>query len=233
MESPRIAVSLKTMEIPQIKLFLKNFKAEIIKTNKYEELAFQLLKKNRNLKVKMGQLRSRVSDLEAQSKYFASRYRQPVYFRSPASIIQPVDKENDLVQFVIYQWKDHKLLKIARKEWYQKNYAKAAQYFYTLIQVYPRSRLIDDVILFQTAIASLQAKIYGPWAEQALNRLIDEFPHSRYYRGAKLWRALAYFEQGNKERFYQTLEEFRLKYRNTPEWRILSKHYGKTVSDHI
>ena len=235
MESPQFTTYIEMARIPKLVSLFNDFKVEVVRTNKYEGLSFRLLQRNRDLEAKVSQLRSRVSDLEAQSRFFASRYQQPVAFRSPASLKKerPVDEKNDLVQFATYKWKDKKLLSIARKEWQRENYDKAAQFFYTLLQTYPRSRLIDDEVLFQTAIASLQAKIYGPWAEQALNRLIEEYPRSRYYRGAKLWRALAYFEQGDRERFYQTLEEFRLKYRNTPEWRILSKYYGKTISDHI
>lgn len=212
----------------------KQFAEWARQTNRYEGVALHLLRENRALKIKIDRLGSRLSELDAQKKFFVSKSRHwsSSLSRSPSSV-RPVDEKNDLVQFTTYRWQDRKLLRIARREWVRKNYAKSAQYFYTLIQNYPQSPLINDVVLFQTAIASLQAEIYTPWAQQVLTRLIDDFPRSRYYRGAKLWMALVHFEQGDKERFHETLEEFRLKYRNTPEWKILSKHYEVPKRDFL
>jgi len=42
---------------------------------------------------------------------------------------------------------------------------------------------------------------------------------------AKLWLALAQYNQGEHQKFLATVEEFRLKYRNTEEWKILSRYY--------
>ena len=50
-------------------------------------------------------------------------------------------------------------------------------------------------------------------------------PKSDFYRGAKLWLALAQYNNGDHKKFLVTVEEFRLKYRNTEEWKILSRYY--------
>lgn len=204
----------------------KQFAEEVKQTNRYEMAALHLAKKNRNLRAKISQLRYRMSELQAQNEFLEVKFKEAT---TPYLSSQPVDKKNDLVKLGTYKWKDQELLKIARKELRQKNNAKAAQYFYTLIKNYPESNLIDDAVLFQTGVTSFQSKIYYSWANDSLTRLINEFPRSKYYRGAKLWRALAYFEQGDKEKFYDTVEEFRLKYRNSPEWKVLRKHYEKTA----
>ncbi|MCY4645235.1 MAG: tetratricopeptide repeat protein [Bacteriovoracales bacterium] len=208
----------------------EEFKKEVIKTNRYESMALHLRKENRELKVKLGRFESQVSELETQNKFLLSRFRdsKTSISRRPASLKLPIDKKNDLVKFSTYKWKDRQLLNIARNEWERKNYIKSAQFFHTLIHAYPKSPLLSDIVLFEAAMVSFQSKRYTVRAEKALNRIIKEFPDSRYYRGAKLWAALSHFDKGNEKKFYQTLEEFRLKYRNTSEWKILSRYYEKS-----
>ena len=54
-----------------------------------------------------------------------------------------------------------------------------------------------------------------------------KYPTSSYYRSAKLWVALTHMKLGDKQKFFATVEEFRKKYRNTNEWKILSAYYEK------
>ena len=204
----------------------KQFVKEVKDANRYEKAALQLAKENRTLKVRVSELRYRISKLQAGKKFWELKFKEETASRS---LLKPVDKKNDMVRFGVYQWKDKELLKIARKELSRKNNVKSAQYFYTLIQNYPQSTLINDVVLFQSGVASFQSKIYYSWADDSFTKLINKFPRSQYYRGAKLWRALSHFEQGEKEKFYVTVEEFRLKYRNSPEWKVLGKYYEKSI----
>ena len=224
----------------QVKVFVmaswwqpyQQFTERVKRANRYELMAYELLQKNQILEIKISQLQSQLSELEAQKSFFALKVqRKPKRF--PSSVINPVDEKNDLVQFNTYRWKDRKLLSIARMEWQREHYIKSAQYFYTLTQTYPQSSLVNDKVLFQTAMASLEAEIYHPWAEQVLARLVNDFPRSRYYRGAKLWMGLLQFKRGNRAKWDQTVEEFRLKYRNSPEWKILSRHYEIPKKDYI
>ncbi len=194
--------------------------------NKYEVASLNLAKENRQLHRHISDLRFRISELEAKNKFLELKNRKYVQGRTPASVKAIVaDPDNDLVKFSTYNWSDVDLLKIARSELDKKNYAKAAQYFYTLTHEYPNSSLINDSVLFQMGLASFESKKYYNWANTSLSKLILEHPNSKYFRGAKLWRALTYLKKGNTNNFYNTVEEFRLKYRNTPEWKVLSKHY--------
>ena len=203
-----------------IKISFFDYLGDVKKTNEKEVLTFQLMKRNRELRLEVQRMKSRLTALRLQNEFLISE-KKPLRF--PAA----VDKNNDLVQFSSYKWKDKKLLRIGKREWNRKNYVKSAQYFYSLIHYYPKSPLIDDLVLFQTAMAAWESEIYSSWVHHSLNKLIQEYPSSRYYRGAKLWRALNLYEGGEKEELYKTLEEFKLKYRNTPEWRILSRYYEK------
>jgi outer membrane protein assembly factor BamD (BamD/ComL family) len=56
---------------------------------------------------------------------------------------------------------------------------------------------------------------------------MKQYPTSQYYRSAKLWVALTNLKLGEKKKFFATVEEFRKKYRNTNEWKILSNYYEK------
>ena len=56
---------------------------------------------------------------------------------------------------------------------------------------------------------------------------MNQYPTSQYYRSAKLWKSLTYLQMGDKKKFFATVEEFRKKYRNTKEWKILSAYYEK------
>ena len=40
---------------------------------------------------------------------------------------------------------------------------------------------------------------------------------------------MTHLKLGDEQAFFNTAEEFRKKYRNTPEWNILSGHYEKIV----
>lgn len=215
------------------------FKKRADQVNRYESMSFKLLQENRDLKARMRQLSSKVSELKAQNKFFISQYgyranRERIKGRFPAGYISAVDRKNDLVKFKTYKWEDKKLLQIARREWNRKNYVKSAQYYYTLIQNYPQSSLVNDQTFYETAITSLETGIYNEWAEYSLEKIIKEYPKSSHYREARLWMALIHFNQGDREKFYQTLEEFRLKYRNTKEWRVVRGYYKhESISDRL
>ena len=54
---------------------------------------------------------------------------------------------------------------------------------------------------------------------------MKRYPRSSYRRGAKLWLALSHFHLGDEKKFMNTVDEFRRKYRNTKEWKVLSQYY--------
>lgn len=194
----------------------------------YEKKALQLAKDNRLLQVQISDLKYQISQLESKNKYFASQAQSPAKAlalpkREIASI--PQSNTNDLVNYEIYKWTPEKLLAIGEKELHFKNYEKSAQFYNELIHRFPKHELVSDRVLFGAGVAAFETGKRYDWSEKHLDRLVKNYPKSEFYRGAKLWLALAQYNQGEHQKFLKTVEEFRLKYRNTEEWKILSRYY--------
>lgn len=175
------------------------------------------------LTAKVAQLEFEVSQLKSQNKILTAKAAPKIQTRGIASIQQV--KTEDLVQYDIYQWSPEKLLAIGEKELYFKNYKKSAQFYNEFLERFPRHELLNDKVLFGAGVAAFETKDYYPWAEKHLSTLVKGYPKSQFYRGAKLWLALTQYNMGDQQKFLKTVEEFRLKYRNTEEWKILSKYY--------
>jgi len=204
----------------------KTVMAKLEKQWSYERKSLQLAKENRLLKTQLSDLRYSVSQLESKNRYLAAQVEgkiAPAAERTVASI--PKTDANDLVAFEVYKWTPEKLLAIGEKELHFKNYEKSAQFYHELIHRFPKNEIITDRVLFGAGVAAFETGKRYDWTQQHLSRLIQEHPKSQFYRGAKLWLALAQFNQGDNQKFLATVEEFRLKYRNTEEWKILSRYY--------
>ena len=193
----------------------------------YEKKALALAKENRLLQVKISDLEFKVNELESKNKYFASQSgapkKAPVQERAIASI--PQTNTNDLLNYEIYKWTPEKLLAIGEKEFHFKNYEKSAQFYSELINRFPKHNLVSDRVLFGAGVAAFETGKRYDMSEKYLARLVKDHPKSEFYRGAKLWLALSQYNQGEHKKFLVTVEEFRLKYRNTDEWKILSRYY--------
>lgn len=185
-----------------------------------EKTALTFARENRLLKAQISDLKYQVSQLETKNKFVAS---QSASGRKIASI--PQTSANDLVSYEIYKWSPDKLLAIGEKEVHFKNYEKSAQFYNELIERFPKHDIVDDRVLFGAGVAAFETGSRYDWSEKHLARLVKHHPKSQFYRGAKLWLALAQYEQGEHQKFLNTVEEFRLKYRNTEEWKILSRYY--------
>jgi TolA-binding protein len=189
-----------------------------------EKKALLLAKENRLLKAKLSGLQYQVSQLESQNKFFVAQLKgKETPARSIASI--PAQNPNDLVNYDIYKWTPEKLLAIGEKELHFKNYEKSAQFYNELIGRFPKHELVSDRVLFGAGVAAFETGKHYEWSARHLERLVKNHPKSNFYRGAKLWLALAHYQQGEHQKFLDTVEEFRLKYRNTDEWKILSRYY--------
>lgn len=188
----------------------------------YEKKALALAKDNRALLVKISDLEFQISELQSKNKYFASQ-GQAKAERKIASI--PQTNTNDLVNYEVYKWTPEKLLAIGEKEFHFKNYEKSAQFYNELINRFPKHQLVSDRVLFGAGVAAFETGKRYDWSEKYLARLVAHHPKSEFYRGAKLWLALAQYNKGDHKKFLVTVEEFRLKYRNTDEWKILSRYY--------
>lgn len=192
---------------------------------RFEQKSLALAKENRLLKSKISDIKYEVSQLESKNRYLTANLegKTPAVSRGIASIQKT--NPNDLVAYDVYKWTPDKLLAIGEKELHFKNYEKSAQFFNELIQRFPKHEIVSDRVLFGAGVAAFETGKRYDWTEKHLTRLVKDHPKSEFYRGAKLWLALAQYNQGEHQKFLATVEEFRLKYRNTEEWKILSRYY--------
>jgi outer membrane protein assembly factor BamD (BamD/ComL family) len=86
---------------------------------------------------------------------------------------------------------------------------------------------LSDEFYFKAGISAFESGSHHDWTITHFDNLMSKYPTSQYFRSAKLWIALTHMKMGNKKKFFATVEEFRKKYRNTPEWKILSSYYEK------
>lgn len=189
-----------------------------------EKIAAQLSQENQLLRAQVSSLQYQVSQLGSKTQYFMAQAegKNPGITRGIASI--PGMSANDLVHYDVYRWTPEKLLAIGEKELHFKNYDKSAQFYQELLTRFPTHQVVTDRVLFGAGVAAFESNHYQ-WSESHFNRLVKDHPRSQFFRGAKLWMALSQYHQGDNQKFIKTVEEFRLKYRNTEEWKILSRYY--------
>jgi tetratricopeptide (TPR) repeat protein len=191
---------------------------------------YHLEQKLVQMKIENNSLKAEIDKLKAKNQYLKLNHSPKTSqvtknnFRSIASVSMNSGQE-DFVQYDVYQWKPEKLLAIAEKELFFKNFEKAAQFYNTFLQKFPHHEMINDEVLFKAGYASYETKHYYQQSIQHFNHLIKSHPRSKLYRSAKLWLGLSYLNSGNESKFIATVEEFKNKYRNTSEWKILSQHY--------
>lgn len=204
-------------------------KAKVI--NNYEKVALNLSKENRSLRTKITSLEFDIQQMKSKISYLKLKVeKQKAPSRKIASIAPkaPVFKD-DMVQFTTYKWTPSQLKSVAEESFQSKNYKKSAQYFYSLIKNYPGHDFIKDDALFKAGVSAYESHQYYDQSIEMLSQIVDNYPTSKHYRGAKLWLSLAQLKKGNKDFFFETVEEFRKKYRNTAEWKIISRHYYEIV----
>ncbi|TDJ05644.1 MAG: tetratricopeptide repeat protein [Deltaproteobacteria bacterium] len=189
--------------------------------NNYEKVALNLAKENRLLKLRINNLENKIHTLKLQNKYASILAKI-----GPNRRISSVEDEIDLVRFKEYNWTAEELLFVAEIEYERNDYEKAAQFYFALIKNYPKYQKINDRVIYNTALSSFESGHYN-WSQQSFKILIKEYPNSKFYLSAKLWKALTLYKLGKKKKFRSKIKEFKELYRNTPEWRILSKHYER------
>lgn len=210
---------------------LEMFTRKAEEVNRYKVAAYNLAKENRLLKGEINELKYQLKSLEAEKKFIEIKLGEKMPMRRgkgkrPASVRRHyIDKSKDMVKFRTYNWPEKKLLVVGKKSFMAKDYEKAAQYFYTLFKEYPQSKMIDDNILFLSGVSAFKSKKHYKWSLEVLKELVVKYPTSKFYRGAKLWMALSHFKLGHQKQFFKIVEDFRLKYRNTKEWKILREYY--------
>lgn len=184
----------------------------------YEQASLSLAKENRELKKEIGELQFDIQKLKSKIQFLELQLTRKKCLDSVSG---------DTVKFDTYQWSPEQLLTMAQKSFNEEKYLDAANYFDSYLSKYPDDKNINDQIIFQAGVSSYKSEKHYVKAIKYLGLLIEKYPASPYYRGSKLWLALAQYQKGNKKFFYDTVEEFRKKYRNTSEWNILSAYYEK------
>ncbi len=200
----------------------KSVSAKLANTWGREKAALTLAAENRLLQAQVADLEFKVGQLETEKSTLVALAEGKRAERSIASVAKP--QAEDMVNWDVYQWTPEKLLAIGEKELHFKNYAKSAQFLNELVTRFPKHALINDRTLFSAGIAAFEAKEHA-WSIAHFGKLVEKYPKSHFQRGAKLWLALSQYKSGNYRMFASTVEEFRLKYRNTEEWKILSQYY--------
>lgn len=196
--------------------------------NRYENVALTLSKKNRDLQSEIVNLKYEIQTLKSKNQFLQLQLDEhKPSTRLPASV--PTFKvKDDMVKYDVYKWKPNDLLAVAEKE-FGKNPERAAQFYHALSVYYPGHEKMDDKFLFKAGVSAYESGEHHEWVIQHMNALLEKYPASEFYRGAKLWVAMTHLKLGDEQAFFKTAEEFRKKYRNTPEWNILSGHYEKIV----
>jgi outer membrane protein assembly factor BamD (BamD/ComL family) len=201
--------------------------------NQYEVAALNLSKKNRALKVKVSKIQYEVQELKSKNKFLdieISKLKKEILNKEKqlrsGQFYNRAEKK-DYVKFEIFKWAPSQLLKVAEQEFQKKSFEKSAQFFDAFIKNYPDNERMDDQLLFYAGVSSYESGLDHERTKRHLNTIIRKYPTSQYFRGAKLWKGLTQLKQGMTKKFFNVVEEFRKKYRNTPEWKILSSHYEK------
>jgi len=213
---------------------IERFEVKAEKINRYEVASLHLSRENRELKTKVSHLLDEIQTLKSEKNFLSiklDKYEKkdaPTQSRNIASIGR-LKPKNDLVKFDVYKWTPSQMLAMAEKEFEGKNFEKSAQFFTTFKERFPGHERVDDHFLFQAGVAAFETGKHPEWTLEHLESLVKAYPTSQYYRGAKLWMALTYLQLGQEQKFFNTVEEFRKKYRNTEEWKVLSPHYEKIV----
>lgn len=193
------------------------------KINNYERVGLSLIKENKGLKREIEELKFQVNKFKNENSVLALKLEDKI-LRQPASY-EPVDPTNDLVELKTYRWDYSQLLSSANEYFQKQDFVRSAQYFQTILKAFPQHEQLNDDVIYNAAIASFESKLYRKWAKQNFEKILREYPTSTHFRGAKLWIGLINLEEGKKKKFFNVVEEFRKKYRNTKEWELISGHY--------
>lgn len=205
-------------------------KANLI--NKYEIVALKLARENRELHSEVKRLEFEIQKLKQETGFKGMAKTDGHAHASPARAVASVNPavlevKKDLVEFKTYKWSADDMVKIADKEFKDKNFEKAAQFYTSLINYYPNFKHLNDELYFKAGISAYESGEHHEWTLKHFSVLMDKWPTSQYFRSAKLWVGLTHMKMGDNKKFFATVEEFRKKYRNTNEWSILSSYYEK------
>lgn len=211
----------------------KAFEKKAADINHYQKVSLTLAKENRELRTHIKRLEFEIEKLKQETAFKHAAKTAESGERKIASIgsesMFDLKGERDQVEFKTYKWSAEDMLKIADKEFKEKNFEKAAQFYNSIIENYPSFTKVDDELLYKAGVSAFETGKHHDWTFAHFNNLLKLYPKSAHHRSAKLWVALTNLKVGEKDKFLATVEEFRKKYRNTNEWKILSSYYESII----
>jgi outer membrane protein assembly factor BamD (BamD/ComL family) len=226
----------------EAKKYYQRIEAKAERINRFEQVALELSKENRQLKAQVSNLEFQIQKMKSRNEFLEMKKGEKAlahneaddHERHPASVTPgKVDETTahveDMVKFAIYKWKADELFAVADKEFNKENYKKSIQFYQAILENYPHFEKINDDLLYRTGVSAFKTTGQPNVVIENMKTLVARYPASKHFREAKLWMALAYLEVGKDEEFWKTAEEFRLKYKNTPEWNILRPHYEEIM----
>lgn len=223
-----LAPLLASCELPPM---LSSFEKKAATINRYEQTSLFLAKENRELRAEIKRLEFEVQKLK-QDNAFANKKINSLAMESQGgsrgiASVRAIDfnVKKDQVEFSTYKWSAEDMLKIADKEFKSKNFEKAAQFYTSIVNHYPDFKQLNDEFYYKAGVSAYETGAHHDWTLTHFNVLMEKYPTSKHFRSAKLWVGLTHMKMGEKQKFFAAVEEFRKKYRNTKEWKILSSYY--------
>ena len=194
--------------------YVKNLEKRVQQQNKNDGAVLNLAKENRELK-------SRIMGLELELKKS---------YVEPKKIDRKLSSENiKRFQNLEDTWQPDEIIFVAEIEFEREDFEKSSFFFQTLLKRFPDFKSIDDQLLFKAGRSFYQDGKNYKSAKRAFEKIINEYPSSKYFLQSKLWLTLTYNKLGDKKNFKNALVEFHEKYQNTPEWKILERNYEKII----
>ncbi len=220
----RVVIGQKEFEIRNLQAENQYLKLKVEKTLAYKKNTPTSLIKERGGRVinQMGQGDSDERDGNDEGENEENHSSKNVKGHAPGKV-----SGIDYVKFKIYLWKPEQLMTMAQSAFVKGNYEKSSQFYNSLIENYGSEAVVTDEIFFQAGLAAYKTQRFHQIAIDHFQNIVLKYPNSKYFRGAKLWMALSFYKMGREKEFFKIVEEFRLKYRNTVEWKILSSHYDE------
>jgi TolA-binding protein len=193
--------------------YVENLEKRVQQQNKNDGAVLNLAKENRELK-------SRIIGLELELKKS---------YVEPKKIDRKLSSENiKRFQNLEDTWNPDEIIFVAEIEFEREDFEKASYFFQALLKKFPDFKRIDDQLLFKAGRSLYQDGKYKS-AKEVFEKIINEYPSSKYFLQSKLWLTLIHNKLGDKKNFKNDLVEFQEKYQNTPEWKILERNYEKII----
>jgi len=194
--------------------FVENLEKRVQQQNKADRAVLNLAKENRELKGRIMGL-----ELELKKSYV-----------EPKKIDRRLSSENfKRFQNLEDNWKPDEIIFVAEIEFEREDFEKSSYFFQALLKKYPDFKSIDDKLLFKAGRSFYEDGKNYKSAKEVFEKIINEYPGSKYTLQSKLWLTLTHNKLGDKQNFKNGLVEFQEKYQNTPEWKILERNYGKII----